>query len=124
VDEARAVVAYRVFHRTVATNPPTLGAFLSNKAKGLPPRAAEVDDPSLWDGISVMDTLERALKRARQFPMHGTFVAELTISPDAPIRATRTLKTPGHYTLHASPQVLLNCVTQVFPVEPQHEAVR
>ena len=124
MDEARTRVVYRIFHRTVKTDPPTSDAFRSNKAHGQPPRGPELDDLTLWEGISVMDTLERALKRARQFPIHGAFIAELRIPPDAPIAARRTLKTPGHYTLHGLPEELLACVEQVIPVEPSDELVR
>jgi hypothetical protein len=115
------VVAYRVYHRTVKTDPPNIDDFRSNKAKGQPPRGPEIDDPSLWDGISAMDTLERAMKRARQFPMHGAFVAELHIPPGGSIVAQRTLRTPGHYTLHGAAEDLLACVVGIFPVEPLDE---
>ncbi len=107
-----------MFHRTVQTDPPTVDDFASNRAKGWPPRGAEVGDPGLWDGISAMDTLERARKRARQFPQHGTFIAVLHIPPDAPITAARTLRTPGHYTLHGAAADLLACVAEVVPVDP------
>ncbi len=121
---SRAMVAYRVSHRTVATDPPTIDAFMSNQAQGVPPRGPELDDPSPWEGISGLDTLERALKRARQFPMHGGFVAEPTSPPAASTTAQRTLRTPGHYTLHGSPQDLLDCVTQVFAIESPQEGAR
>ena len=90
---------------------------MSNRAKGRPPRGAELQDPSLWDGISVMDTIERAIERARRFPMHGAFVAELTIAPDVPISWRRTLTTEGHFTLHGTPEALLGCVSRVISIE-------
>ena len=121
VSGTRPGTVYRVFHRTVQADPPTVEDFQSNKAKGWPPRGAEVDDPALWDGISVMDTLERARKRARHFPQHGAFIAVLRIPPDAPITAARTLRTPGHYTLHGAPSDLLACVAKVVAVEPAKE---
>lgn len=118
VSGARPGIVYRVFHRTVTADPPTADDFLSNRAKGRQPRAAEVDDSRLWDGISVMDTLARALNRARQFPQHGGFVAVLHIPPNVSVVATRTLRTPGHYTLHGAPDILLACVVEVVAVEP------
>ncbi len=121
VSGAQPTVLYRVFHRTVQADPPTADDFLSNRAKGQPQRNAEKFNPALWDGISVMDTLDRAQKRAREFPQHGAFIAVLRIPPDARITATRTLRTPGHYTLHGAPADLLACVAEVIAVEPVKE---
>lgn len=116
------MIVYRVFHRTVKADPPTVDDFMSNQAKGRPPRGAEVGNPELWGGISVMDTLDRARKRAQQFPQHGVFIAVLHIPPAGPVTAARTLTTPGHYTLHGAPADLLACVAEVIPVEPAEEA--
>jgi hypothetical protein len=90
--------------------------FTSNKDLGKKPRNAEIADPSLHGGLSVMDTLERALERAREYPMQGTFVAELTIPTDSLIMVKRTTKTPGHYTLFGNADTILRCVTQVISV--------
>lgn len=63
-----------------------------------------------------MDTLERGLARARQFTMHGAYLAELTIPTDDLITCQRTTRTEGHYTLHGSADAILACVTRVIPV--------
>lgn len=118
--EARERVVYRIFYRTVKTDPPSRESLTSNKALGRPPRGAEIRDPSLWDGLSVMDTLELALERAREYPMHGAYVAELTFSDDILIVAKKT-GGRGHYTLYGAADTLRACITRVYPVDRPEE---
>lgn len=121
MDEARERVAYRIFHRTVQGENPTRRDFMSNREKGKPPRKGEIADPTLHGGISVMDTLEKALQRAKDFPMHGDYIAEVTIPEGSLIVARRTTRTEGHYTLFGNADAILACVTRVIQVNAPEE---
>lgn len=120
MDEAQGRVLYRVLHRTVKADPPTLDDFKSNKARGEDPRGPEIEDHSIWDAVSMSDTFQRALKRARRFPQHGMFIAEVSIPEGSMIVARPTLGR-GHYSVHGAPDALLGCVTRVIPVDPPEE---
>lgn len=120
VDE-RGLVAYRIFHRTVKTDPPSRRDFMSNKDLGKAPRGDELRDPSLWEGLSVMDTLERGVARAEQFQMHGSFVAELTLPIGGLIHWKRTGKAQGHFTVWGNADAILACVTGVIDVNAPEE---
>ncbi len=82
---------------------------------------AEEKDMALWEGISVMDTLDRAMKRARRFTMHGAYIAEISVPNNGLALCKRTLKTPGHHTFYANADLILSCVTRIIPVEPEEE---
>jgi hypothetical protein len=108
-------LSIQTFYRIVQTDPPTLEDFLSYAARGMPAPT----DPALrriWYGISVYDTLDRALSRARRQPALGTFVAEVQFRWGQGIRAERTGHRRGHHTLWGDPTQLLGCVTRVVVV--------
>ena len=92
--------------------------FLSDKARGLPPRN---DDPltiHVWDGISVYRTLAQAQRKARDYPFLGQFIAELDVDIDTPgIRVEKTYGR-GHHTLWGDPATLLRLVVRMFAVSP------
>jgi hypothetical protein len=50
--------------------------------------------------------------------MLGSFLAELVIAPDSPVRIERTLGT-GHYTIWGDPALLLACTARVVPVRQE-----
>jgi hypothetical protein len=99
----------RTFYRIVQHDPSTENDFLPYAARGGPVPA----DPELrrmWHGISVYDTLDRAVSRARKQPTLGGYIAELQIPWGGSIRAeselaidaaiTRSGESPGR-SLHA-----------------------
>ena len=114
----------RVFYRIVRSDPPTALDFTSNAARGRPLHDPSPEALRLWDGISVNATEAQARRRARQMPMLGSHIARLDVPPDAAVRAERTTRTPGHYTLWADPAALLTCVTAVVPVSPVDYSAR
>ena len=108
-------LSVQTFYRIVQTDPPSIRDFLSYADRGM----AVPTDPDLrrlWYGISVYDTLDRALSRARKQPTLGTFIAEIQIRWGQGIRAERTGHRRGHHTLWGEPTALLSCVTRVVPV--------
>lgn len=116
-----ALLAYRVFHRTVKTDPPSRRDFESNRERGNAPRGDELRDSSLYGGLSVIDTLVRAIARARKFPMHGSYVVELTIPVGEFIHWKRTGKSPGHFTIWGNADAIMACVTRIIDVDAQEE---
>jgi hypothetical protein len=105
--------AFRVFHRIVRTDPPTLDDFVSNQAKGKPPP----DDPALravWDGISVYSTLAQARRKRRASPALGAYIAMLRVPEGGAVRYERTLG-EGHHTLRGDPSDILGLVVSVVP---------
>src|SRR5689334_4842696 len=105
------------FYRIVRTNPATEADFLSDKARGLPPRN---DDPltlHVWDGISVYQTLAQAQRKARDYPFLGSYIAELSLDIDVPpVRIEKTFGR-GHHTVWGPPAALLRAVVSIIPVE-------
>jgi hypothetical protein len=100
----------RTFYRAVETAPPTRADFLSDAAKGRPPRPPQRQNPALYRGISVFDNLEdledrreRVLALGHHFP--GLSVA-LDVPDGAPVQIHKTGGS-GHYTLVGDPDVLL-----------------
>ena len=61
-----AVVMVRTLYRVVRSFPPSVDDFLSNQAKGLPPRGPEVSMPELHSGISMFHTVAGAQGAARR----------------------------------------------------------
>lgn len=106
------------FYRIVRTNPASEDDFLSDKARGLPPRNDEPLTLHVWDGISVYRTLAQAQGKARDYPFLGRFIAELNIDVDSPdIRIEKTYGR-GHHTLWGAPAVLLRAVVRVIGISP------
>ena len=103
---------FRLFHRVVQTNPPTIADFRSSAAKGVDPPA----DPALravWDGVSVYSTANQARRKRRTSPVLGDYVAVLRVPTDGSIRFARTLGGDGRHTLWAGPSVLIELVVSV-----------
>ena len=95
----------RSFYRIVKTNPPTLEDFLSNQAKGREVhRGIHRGMVRLWDGLSMYASEEQASSKAAQSPMLGSFVAELVIPADGPIRIEQTTRDREHFTLWGDPE--------------------
>lgn len=101
------------YYRLVRTNPPTTWDFLSNQAKGRPPRRPEILDPSLYAGVSVFDDRAAAAAFALRRP---AWIAALELRPSDRVRITKTGRHPNHYTVHADPAVLLAAIVGVMPV--------
>lgn len=103
----------RIFYRLVKTDPPTVRDFMSHKERGVPlrnPAAREI-----YDGVSVQETEESARRLA-----HGRtsswFIAELAVPDDGTIVYRQTTDDLNHFTLWATPDVLLACVVRTTPV--------
>jgi hypothetical protein len=102
------------FFRVVQSDPPTLADFNSDEARGLSkPVPAEL--ARMWDGLSVMDSEERARRLARRFGL-GNFIAAVRVEEGGPIRYERTLHRRGHHTLWGDPAAMLERVQSVVPV--------
>jgi hypothetical protein len=105
----------RSFYRIVRNDPPTQDDFTSNAAKGRPLRDTDPETRRLWDGISVQATEAQSRRRVRQYPLLGRYIARIELPADAPVRAERTTRIPGHYTLWGDPAALLRYVVAVMP---------
>jgi hypothetical protein len=104
------------FFRIIRANLAAEADFLSDKARGLPPRNDEPLTLQVWDGISVYRTLAQAQRKARDYPFLGRFIAELDINPNTPgIRIEKTYGR-GHHTLWGDPAILLRLVVRIFAV--------
>lgn len=101
----------RTFYRVVKSMPPTERDFMSNAAKGLPPRGPELSHPELHTGISVFSDIEIIRGIMRQTRLRG-LIAKLVVPERAPVRMEKTLGR-GHYTVWAAPSLLLRFVERV-----------
>jgi hypothetical protein len=104
----------RTFYRIVKTEEPGLQDFTSNRALGRPPRGAELANRQLWEGVSVDTSRRAATNKARKFGL-GSFIAELRIPADGPVRFQKTLGS-GHYTLWGAPEEIKASVVSILPV--------
>jgi hypothetical protein len=103
-----------IVYRVVRADPPTVADFRSHEARGRPvPPGAPEESRRLWSGISVYDTEERARQTARDYPRLGAYIAELDIPEGGTVRAQRTTKSLGHYTLWGDAVAMLACVVAV-----------
>jgi hypothetical protein len=105
---------FRLLHRIVRTNPPTLLDFEPNAALRQPPP----DDPEearLMDGLSRFSTFNQARRKRRISPALGRYVATLRVPLDGSIRVERT-RGEGHHTVWAMPSELLRLVVSVEAV--------
>lgn len=105
---------FRLLHRIVRTNPPTLDDFTSNASRGRP----APDDPvkrAVWDGLSVYSTLSQARRKRRVSPAIGNFIAVLAVPTGATLRVERTLGGDGHHTIWGEPTALLALVVSIEP---------
>jgi hypothetical protein len=114
--DARQADVVRSFYRIVKTDPPTVADFTSNSALGRVPKYPDPRVVSLWSGLSVFDQDAQARQKALATPYLGQYIAELQVREDDPLRYERTLRTPGHYTLWGSSDVILSRVVAVRPV--------
>ena len=110
------VVSWQRFYRVVKTNPSTHSDWVSNAARGMVPPDDRPETLRVWSGVSVYATAAQARRMARRYRGHGTFIAIIQIDEGSPIRVERTLSRPGHHTLWASPEVLLEAVVNVEPL--------
>jgi len=102
-------------YRIVHSDPPTQHDFMPGKALGRSaPRGVDARAAAAWaEGLSMFDTVERARATAMAFPQIGGFIAELEISAiDADVRYEKSFG-PGHFTVYATPDVLLRHVKSV-----------
>ena len=107
----------RSLFRIVRTNPPTLRDFASHAVLGQQPRRPLTPrEQNLWRGISLYSTLMAAIQRAHDSPWLGSFVAELNIPDDVPLRIEQTGRQREHYTAWGPADVLLSQVVAVTPV--------
>jgi hypothetical protein len=101
-----------VFYRITRERRATTDDFLSNRARGLRPRGAELQDPDLHDGLSHYRQRRDAKRTAETFPKLGRYIQRLDIPQGARITGRAT---PGrmqsHWTLWGSPTAFLSSVT-------------
>jgi RHS repeat-associated protein len=80
--------------------------FVSNAAKGLPARGAEIGNPAIHNGISTFDTIEGATSRISLIEKSGRVkvlgIGELSIPEGSGVGLKQTLG-PGHYTVTGAP---------------------
>jgi len=87
----------QTLYRVVRSFPPSVDDFLSNQAKGLPPRGPEVSMPELHSGISMFHTVAGAQGAARRMRSPG-LICEVAFPEGAPVRMRPTLGYE-HYTV-------------------------
>lgn len=110
--------ATRSFFRIVESDPPTLMDFVSHRVKkGEPTLGLPAELLRLWDGLSVYDSKDYALRRAKRLRRLGRFVAEVRIAEAGPVRYEKTTKDRHYYTLWGDAEEIRQRVTRVVAVE-------
>jgi hypothetical protein len=114
-------------YRITKTDPPTQEDFLSNYARGIPPRRSERTDPWEHEAISVFTRKRAARSVARAYPRLGEFLAQLVLPDELLSARTETRETPfkihgptepggAHYNMQGPPELFLRHVVSVEPV--------
>jgi hypothetical protein len=112
----------RVFYRSVKSESPTEEDFMSNFAKGLPPRGSEIHDAAVYRSISAYARSDHALTKQRLFPQLGTHIAEFELpDDDAEIAVSRgpTHAEDSHHSLQGDPATFLRRIRSVFPCDQE-----
>lgn len=108
--------AGRTFYRVVGSSPPIARDFYSYRDLGWLLLDDSPEGHENWIGVSVYEKRRQAVALAKYLARRkrpdGTFVAEITIPADLPIRGKR-MGGEGHYNLFADPQTLLACYNRV-----------
>jgi DNA-binding Lrp family transcriptional regulator len=110
----------QIFFRIVKGAEAAEDDFLSNFAKGRPPRRSEIADPVEHRSISVYARLEDALAVQRLYPKLGSHLAEFELADDdQEIVVTKRPVDPSdsHHNLQGEPAAFLRRVRRVFPAE-------
>ena len=88
--------------------------FVSDEAKCAPPRPEQRRDMRLYRGISMLSSLTAARRRVRDFPVLGSWIAELRF-PEVDYLELRKTLGPSHYTVIGLPRILASLVRRVHP---------
>jgi hypothetical protein len=100
----------RIFYRIIRSRQAALDDFKSAKALGKPLR--DQAHRREWEqGVSVFDSLDHALQRARAFRFAlGRFVVAIRVPDDGSIEIAQTGNDQHHFTIYAEPDRLLSLV--------------
>jgi hypothetical protein len=105
----------RTFYRIVTNDPPEESDFYSYERLGISVARPSAEPIRRQQDISVYSTIERAVRRARQYPHLGSFIAIMEID-DERILVDQTGRNPAHYTILANPIALLRAVVDTIRV--------
>ena len=106
------------FFRIIQGDQPNRWDFMSNEARGIPPRRPLTPrDRDLWRGVSYMATLESARERVQSSPWLGLYIAEIVVPSDAAIRVEQTTRHPLHYTLWADADAMLSWFVRLWSID-------
>jgi hypothetical protein len=122
VDRGRAERSGQTLYHVIRGASPVGADFLSMLGKGKTPNPqpdGEFDPETLRRaaGVSCFALAEQARGQAAKFPSIGSFIAELFVpSDECGIEVARTSRTPGHFTVWASPAYFVAHVVNVTPL--------
>jgi hypothetical protein len=104
-------------YRIVKTSVPDAEAFKSHAERGdMPPKGISQEGLNDWDGVSVFETEEQAVRHARRLNWRlGRFIAELYIPDEAPISRDGADER-GHFNLRAAGAVIVRYVNRVTAI--------
>jgi hypothetical protein len=101
------------WYRIARHNPAIREDFLSHEALGKrrPTRVSEKD----WAGVSMLDSMDNAIRLATRRRDLGSYIAVLDLPGS--IARERSGPIPGHHNVWASPDELFARVVETIPVE-------
>lgn len=106
-----------LYYRVIANPAPVEWDFMSNFAKGKPPRRSEISNPAEHRAISAFADLEGARYVQDRYPRMGRYVAVVDVElADSPIEAWKADADPAstHYNLLGEPATSFRCVREVL----------
>ena len=109
-----------LLYRLVESSPPTLYDFTSQEVRGRPLRFRSARALRLWSGLSVYRRWLDAASLGSRSPALGAFIAELRGPLNGSIRFELDNGANGHCTIWGPPEVLLDFVVSVAPIDGVH----
>jgi hypothetical protein len=107
----------RVVYRIVVNNPPSDDDLRSYADLGHTVSRPKPELERLMTGISVMGTMEAAIKKAKGRPwLSDAWIAEIVIPNDSALVIEKTTRDPNHYTVWAAVEELRGLVGRVVRV--------
>ena len=104
----------RILFRIVRTNPPSRRDLMSHAERGTRPlRPLSQREADLWNGVSMYDSLEAAVGKARSVAGLGSFIARVEIPDDADVRIEQTGREREHHTVWAPAALLRSWIADV-----------
>jgi len=111
---ASPIDVFRIVKGAARGAPGVLDSLQSNYERGAAPRGVERESALIHFGLSTFTAFDDAADRARRWPVLGTHIALLTLTPGNGFHIAET-GSHTHRTVWGRPLQLLACIVDILP---------